>query len=780
MSAAAHTEERGVTHPLYRNYPIVVLFAAVLVFSAVLLTIFVGHLRVRWPLVVAAVVGGGVSSIIAAALPSAVLARPRLGQVLLYLWALVVTASVGAVVAGTGGRLSPFWVIFILTVIFFSITFSSLGQAGLVIITGAAYVVSCLTAGGTPPGMTLLWRLAIVFAAYGLASVPVFELRREALALDRAREDANRLTETVTTQEAWWRGLIERTSDPIVVLDADRRVAFASPSFEAMLGHVGYASEIARLIHPDDLTALRNASVEADELGGTTHVIARLRRADGSWRVIEVSFTALHGVPEARLVANLHDVTERVEAEATLTHQATHDSLTNLGNRIAFYEKLRTCVSIARRTGVPMSVLVLDLEGFKEVNDTLGHAVGDEILVEVARRVSHTLRGADVVARLGGDEFAAILATGGGPEGAKVAARRVLEAISEPLVLSGRPYWLRASVGISCTALHGHEADRLVQRADRAMYEAKRIGIGVALYENAMDASPQVEPGLLGQLQRAIASDELRLCFQPKVSLTTGQIVGAEALVRWEHPRLGLLGPATFLPLAEASGLVRDITAWVIPAALRELCRWRVASPNLSVAANLSARDLADPSFSAQVANWLGAASVPAGALTLELTEASAIADRDLGISSLTQLRSRGIRTSLDDFGSGYSSLAYLSELPLDEMKLDRGFLTGAHGTDSFVLRSVIDIGHHLGLTVVAEGVETPEDLARIGSLGVDVAQGHLFAAPMFVEEFLTLLETWPTPDARASLTGILRAHRRREMSRTTVSARQSRAASAS
>jgi hypothetical protein len=194
MSAAARTEERGVPHPLYRNYPIVVLSAAVLVFSAVLLTIFFGHLRVSWPPVVAAVVGGGVSSIIAAGLPSAVLTRPRLAQILLYLWSLIVTASVGAVVAATGGRQSPFWVIFILTAIFFSISFSSLGQAALVVLTSATYVVACTAAGGTPPGITLLWRLAIVFAAYGLASVPVFELRREAVALDRAREDANRLT----------------------------------------------------------------------------------------------------------------------------------------------------------------------------------------------------------------------------------------------------------------------------------------------------------------------------------------------------------------------------------------------------------------------------------------------------------------------------------------------------------------------------------------------------------------------------------------------------------
>jgi diguanylate cyclase (GGDEF)-like protein/PAS domain S-box-containing protein len=757
MSAAAHTEERGAPPPLYRNYPIVVLFAAVLVLSALLLTILFGHLRVHWPPVEAAVAVGGVSSIVAAALPPAVLARPGLGRVLLFLWSLTVTASVGAVVAGTGGRQSPFWVIFILTAIFFSISFSSLGQAGLVVITGATYVVACLAAGGLPPWTTLLWRLAIVFAAYGLASVPVFELRREAVALDRAREAANRLTETVTTQEAWWRGLIERTSDPIVVLDADRRVTFASPSFEALLGHSGYASELARLVHPDDLEKLRGALVKVDEVGGTTQVVARLRRADGSWRVLEVSYTALHDLSGAKLVANLHDVTERVEAEATLTHEATHDSLTNLANRVAFYETLRTCVSNTRRTGLPLSVLVLDLEGFKEVNDTVGHAVGDEILVEVARRISHTLRGADVVARLGGDEFAAILATGGDPDGATVAARRVLEAINETLVLGGRPYWLRASVGVSCTALHGLEAEQLVQRADRAMYEAKRIGIGVALYDDAMDTSPLVAPGLLGQLQRAIASDELRLCFQPKVSLTTGQIVGAEALVRWEHPRLGLLGPGTFLPLAEASGLVRDITAWVIPTALRELCGWRSGGRDLSVAVNLSARDLADPTFSAQIADWLAAAAVPAGALTLELTEASAIADRDLGTSSLTELRSRGIRTSLDDFGSGYSSLAYLSELPLDEMKLDRGFLTGHHGTDGFVLRSVIDIGHHLGLTVVAEGVETPRDLARLGSLGVDVAQGHLFAEPMFVDEFLTLLGTWPGASAPASLTRILR-----------------------
>ncbi|HXW38684.1 MAG TPA: EAL domain-containing protein, partial [Acidimicrobiales bacterium] len=674
-----------------------------------------------------------------------VLGQRRSGQLFLYAWSLVDIGVIGVVVASTGGSASWFWVLFLLTTIFFAVGYPFGGQAFLLAASFATYVLACEAAGGTPSAPLLAWRMIVVAAGCALASFPAWELGRETAEHQRARQEADHLIGAMQTQEAWWRALVDRTSDPIVVFDEERRVRFASPAFEELLGYrlePSTALDASVIVHPDDVDRLREAAARAAEGAATANATTRLARSDGEWRVFEVSLTALEDTGRGGLIANLHDVTERVAAAAALTRQARHDDLTDLSNRVAFYEKLQTCLSIATRTGAPLSVLVLDLQGFKDVNDTLGHAVGDELLIEIARRLTQTLRAADVVARLGGDEFAAVLSTGGDPEGATSAARRVLAAINEPMVLAGRPHWLRASIGLSCSTLHGLDPDQLVQRADRAMYEAKRTGIGVALFEDEMDTGAGALPGLLGHLRHAIVADELFLCFQPKVSLATGAIVGAEALVRWQHPRLGLLPPATFLPVAEASGLVRDITAWVLPAALGELKRWHERGWDLSVAVNLSAHDLADESFVSRVLLWLGRARIEPTALVLELTEASAIADRDQGTASLSELRSHGVRVSLDDFGSGYSSLAYLSELPLDEVKLDRGF-TSTLGTDSFVLRSVVSIGHHLGLSVVAEGVETPEAVQLLGRLGVDVAQGYVYSEPVPGDAFVDLVERW-------------------------------------
>ncbi len=745
MSASSGITLRGAPHVLYQHYVYVALAATASMMLAVPLTVGLAHLRVSWMPIVIGLGAAGAWATVAACLPWRVLGQRRSGQALLYLWSLIDIGVVGAVVASTGGQHSWFWVLLLLTTIFFAVGYPLGGQALLLAASVASYVIACDVAGGIPPAPMLDWRVIMLVASCALASFPAWELRREAAQHKQARQEADRLTNAIQAQEEWWRALVDRTSDPIVVFDQDRRVEFASPAFEELLGYRLEPStpiDASVIVHPDDVAQLREASRLAAEGATTAKATTRIARSDGDWRVFEVSLTLLEDTDRGSLVANLHDVTEREEAAVTLTHQATHDPLTDLANRLAFYERLQACLAIAERTGTPVSVLVLDLQGFKEVNDTLGHAVGDELLVEIARRLLDTLRAADVIARLGGDEFAAVLSTGADPEGAANAARRVLAAISEPMVLGGRPHWLRASIGVTCSTLHGVDPDQLVQRADRAMYEAKRTGIGVAVFEEEMDAVAANLPGLLGHLRHAIVANELFLCFQPKVSLATGAIVGAEALVRWNHPRLGVLAPATFLPLAEASGIVRDITAWVLPAALDELGRWRGRGWGLSVAVNLSAHDLADEGFVPRVLSWLERAGIPATSLVLELTEASAIADRDQGTRSLSELRNHGVRVSLDDFGSGYSSLAYLSELPLDEVKLDRGF-TSSLGTDSFVLRSVVNIGHHLGLSVVAEGVETPEAVRLLGKLGVDVAQGYVYSEPVPGERFAALVEHW-------------------------------------
>lgn len=740
----ANTQTRGTSHILYQRYSMVGIVGTAFMAESVPLIIRVAHMQVSWP-VIGVVIGTAVAVMIVMALllRRGTLVRRGIGQMVLYLWSLLDIGMVGAIVAATGGERSWFWVLFVFTTIFFSIGYPVRVQ----LVLFGATLVSFLASAAASSDFTvpsLAWKLATLATVFGLASFPASELRRETAEHERARAQADRLATTLAVREAWWRSLIEHTSDPIVVFDDAWRIEFASPAFEAMLGYTPDEFEsmgMASFVHTDDLDALRFLAARARTGSSPARTTCRLRTTDGTWRDVEITFAKIVGSERSNVVASLHDVTERVAAEAALSHQATHDSLTALSNRFAFYEALRTCVSVAGRNENQLSVLVLDLENFKEVNDTFGHSVGDELLVEVAHRLTSTLRGADVIARLGGDEFAAVLATGGDPEGAAAAAQRLIRALDSPVVLSSQPYWLHTSIGVACFPAHAVEAEELVQRADRAMYEAKRAGIEVAFYDPEIDGASTIQVGFLGELRRGIDDNELRLYFQPKVSLPSQEVNAVEALVRWSHPRLGLLAPSAFLPGAEASGLVRSLTAWVIPTALRQVRSWMAEGLDLAVAVNLSAKDLAEEDLDHQVDRWLAEAGVPANRLILELTEASAINDYERGSGALAKLRHQGVRVSLDDFGSGFSSLAYLAQLPLDEVKLDRGFLVASLGGDGFLLRSIVEIGHHLGLTVVAEGVETQEACDELADLGCDAVQGFICTEPLPAEDIVPFLE---------------------------------------
>lgn len=743
---------RGAPHALYRHYVVVVFVASGAMLAAVPTAILLGHLRVWWPGIAGALGGAGLAAVVSAFLPWSRLLEKQSGQLVLYVWSLIDIAAIVAAVASSGGQRSWFWVLLLLTTIFFSVGYPLAVQAALFGATLVGFVAACAAAGPVL-NATLLWQMTVLLATYGLAGFPAWELRRETAEHERARDDADRLAAVVGEREAWWRSLIERSSDPIVVFDHQWRVTFASPASERLFEHRPdqlTTIDVDTLVHPDDRQSVRAAAGDALRSGRSSGVPARIRSAGGEWHHVELSFAVLPG-SGGGVVANLHDVTERVSAEAALTYQAMHDPLTKLANRMAFYESLQTCLALARRAIRPLSVLVLDLEGFKEVNDNWGHATGDEVLVTIARRLTETLRHADVTARLGGDEFAAVLATGGDEQGALTAARRVLAAIGEPIVLRGRAYWLRASVGIACLPHGGLEAEELVQRADRAMYEAKRTGTGVAVYEPAMDSSTRNWGELLGELRHAVTAGQLTLHYQPKVDVASGRAVGVEALVRWEHPQRGLLPPGAFLPIAESSGLVREITTWALPTAIRQVSAWSAQGLDLSVAVNLSAHDLANEELLPQVVGWLAEAGMSASRLTLELTEATAVVDLERASGRLARFRELGVRISIDDFGSGYSSFSYLSLLPLDELKLDGGFLRSGLGADGFVLRSVVDIGHHLGLVVVAEAVETEAELQQVADCGVDVVQGYVYAKPAPPDELGSVLTArrWNRPAGR-------------------------------
>ncbi len=417
---------------------------------------------------------------------------------------------------------------------------------------------------------------------------------------------------------------------------------------------------------------------------------------------------------------------------AASRHQALHDALTGLPNRELFADRVGQAIRAADRELQPAALLLLDLDRFKDVNDTLGHHHGDQLLREVGTRLQGALRQVDTVARLGGDEFA-VLVPGATAEGAAAVADKLRTALHAPLTLDGVTLDLDASIGIAVYPDHGNDTAELLQHADVAMYAAKQTHAGFMVYDPTVDQHSPRRLALLGGLRRALERNELVLHYQPKADLGTGRILGAEALVRWQHPDHGLLGPGEFIPLAERTGLIHPLTRWVLDTALRQASQWHRDGHQLSVAVNVSTRCLLDPSFPDQVAERLGAWQVPAGSLVLEVTESAVMADPARALDVLGRLHALGVRLAVDDFGTGYSSMAYLKALPVDELKVDRSFVgqMADSSSDAVIVRSTIDLGHNLGLRVVAEGVESQEAWQSLEALGCDTAQGYYLGRPM-------------------------------------------------
>ncbi|MGH9082038.1 MAG: putative bifunctional diguanylate cyclase/phosphodiesterase [Acidimicrobiales bacterium] len=423
-------------------------------------------------------------------------------------------------------------------------------------------------------------------------------------------------------------------------------------------------------------------------------------------------------------------VVDNARLRAAERFEATHDALTGLLNRRAFSELLREAVVAASRSGEPVATLLLDLDRFKEVNDQLGHHRGDDLLIAVGQRLRRCLRATDVLARLGGDEFA-VLTRRGALGNAEEMAERISASLSEPFEMEGFLLQMDASIGIACSPDHASDVDGLLQRADAAMYKAKRSGQDYAVAGRSMTARAGPELGLLGELRRALdRGEQLALHYQPKIDLRTGSVTGVEALVRWQHPRHGLLSPDRFVPMAEETGLIRALTNWVVPEALRQVHRWEAEDLDLRVSVNVSARDIADAGFVSRVEHWLATAGVPGDRLVVEVTEGSVMRDRPESSAALEHLRRLGVATSLDDFGTGYSSLAYLETLPIDEVKIDRQFLLLARSRWS-VVRSIVLLGHELGMSVVAEGVERPDQVTWLADAGCDEVQGYYFSRPL-------------------------------------------------
>ena len=605
--------------------------------------------------------------------------------------------------------------------------------------------------------------------AAGLATLTILGLLALGAPLGRRHTAHLARLEALRRSEERYRAIVQHAPDLVTVVAADGVARYASPSHRRTLGYAPAEVEgksLFDLVHPEDRALVRAALGAAglrpapqddprDTREDAPAVAFRLRHADGSWRTLDMRATNRLGDPAVSgVILTGRDITVRAEMEEALQRQALHDALTGLPNRTLLLDRLGQALLAARREGALLALLLLDLDHFKEVNDTFGHHVGDALLVEVAARVQGALRASDTVARLGGDEFAALL-PGDDAAGATRAALSILAALDAPLTVEGHAFRVAGSAGIALYPEHGADTATLLRRADVAMYLAKRAHSGHAVYDAARDAHSPERVARVAALRDAIERGGLILHYQPKVDPRTGRLAWVEALVRWPHPDLapdratgtpGLLPPDEFIPLAEQTGLIGPLTRWVLDAALRQVGAWGRTGLPLGVEVNLSAWDLHDPELPAVIAERLAAHGVAPARLRLELTEGTLMADAARSLAVLSRIAATGVGIAVDDFGTGYSSLAYLKRLPVDELKIDRSFVTAlaTDEADAAIVASTIGLGHSLGLRVTAEGVEDRATWERLAALGCDLAQGYYIARPLPSEEFGPWLDASP------------------------------------
>lgn len=425
--------------------------------------------------------------------------------------------------------------------------------------------------------------------------------------------------------------------------------------------------------------------------------------------------------------------------EQKAAHDATHDSLTGLPNRVLFIDRLQQAVNIGRRENSILGVLILDLDNFKEVNDTLGHYCGDRLLKQVGTRLSAVIRDSDTFARIGGDEFGVILPNVKSNTVIESIVKKMKNTLASPFSLNNLTLDVRVSIGASVFPEHGNDADTLIQKADVAMYVAKQNKLGFACYSQDLDKHNPKRLTLMAELRQALENDELILHFQPKIACGKGTLHGVEALVRWIHPIHGMMPPDEFIPLAERTGLIDDLTKWVLKKALGQSAIWHAENKALAIAVNISSLCLHNPDFPETLIGLLSSHNLPAESLTLEITETSVMADPDRALSILKQVHDQGVKISIDDFGTGYSSLAYLKKLPVSELKIDKSFVIEmvTNENDRAIVNATIQLGHNLGLQVVAEGVETGQTYEKLQSMGCDLAQGFHISKPLPAGEFV-------------------------------------------
>ena len=571
---------------------------------------------------------------------------------------------------------------------------------------------------------------------HGLAQADIYDMLSGAasgMALARAQ------VAKPSNEDQLYRYLVENTSDALALGSDVGALLYANPAMLRQFGHS--QEELLRLgtlgiIHAEEKQVVRNALetlLRAPD--GTTRFHVRLKYADGTWRWTEVTAkNLLHHAALQGVLFNFRDITEARKLEEELAHQALHDPLTSLPNRRLFDDRLQQALARARRDKGNLALLYIDIDAFKVVNDTYGHGTGDLLLKQIADRLTQLLRRSDTLARVGGDEFAAIAVGIRGVNGARVIAHKLLSGFQEPFRAGSHEFSVTASIGVSLFPDDGDSEELLQHKADIAMYGAKwRQKSDLHFFGTANGGEFEQRAQLESDLRHALERGQLVLYYQPQFELERAAVIGTEALIRWQHPQLGMISPAKFIPVAEETGAIVPIGTWVMQEACRQARDWQQAGArHVKVAVNVSALQFGQADLVRTVAAALEQSGLQPASLELELTESLLMQRIEETAERMQQLRALGVRIALDDFGTGYSSLSQLQTLPIDTIKIDRSFLQNMESRPSSIslVNAIVALAHSLGMTVVAEGIETETQLEHLRSAGCDTGQGFLVAAP--------------------------------------------------